>query len=189
MARIYTKTGDKGETGLVGGQRVAKTASAINAYGTVDELNAIVGLCREACRTDKRLNALDGDLETIQHWLFDLGGLLACAPEDRAAYKLRTFTDAHAQWLEKRMDAATAELPALKHFVLPGGCEAAARLHMARTVCRRAERLCFEDDLEAWRPEGAMIFLNRLSDYFFVMARLANLRLAVDDVKWQAVEP
>jgi cob(I)alamin adenosyltransferase len=189
MARIYTKTGDKGDTGLVGGQRVPKTAAAIEAYGTVDELNSIVGLCREACRADQSLKALDGDLETIQHWLFDLGGLLACAPEDRAQYKLRALSDAHAHWLEKRMDAATAELPPLKHFVLPGGSEAAARLHMARTVCRRAERLCLVDELKPWRPEGAMIFLNRLSDYFFVMARLANHRLAVDDVKWQAVEP
>ncbi len=189
MARIYTKTGDKGETGLVGGQRVSKSAAAIEAYGTVDELNTVVGLARETCCQDKRLALIDGDLATVQHWLFDLGSLLACAPADRAQFKLRPLTDAHAQWMEKRMDVATAELPALKNFILPGGSEAAARLHLARTVCRRAERLCLRDELGPWLPEGAVVFLNRLSDYFFVMARLANFRLNVSDVKWQAVEP
>jgi cob(I)alamin adenosyltransferase len=189
MARIYTKTGDKGETGLVGGQRVPKTAAVIEAYGTVDELNAVLGLAREACEGEKKLKSLGEDLATVQHWLFDLGGLLAADPADRVKFKLRPMTAQHAQWMEKRMDEATAQLPPLKDFILPGGSEASARMHLARTVCRRAERLCLASELKSWLPDGAGIFLNRLSDYFFVMARLANHRLGVSDVKWQAVEP
>ncbi len=158
--KVYTRSGDDGTTALVGGQRVPKDDRRIEAYGTVDELLAVVGLCRAAAP------GLDADLARVQHQLFNVGSILATLPDDVGPQQPR-ITDDDIAWLEQAMDAANADLPALTSFVLPGPDEANARLHLARTVCRRAERLVVgmhECDAEAR-------YLNRLSDALFVWAR------------------
>lgn len=192
MAKIYTKVGDKGSTSLLGGQKVPKDDDRIAAYGTVDELNSVLGWARSALDAAarapgapavERLATLNADLENIQHWLFDLGGLLASNREDRAKFKLAAFTPERVSWLESRIDAATAVLPPLKEFILPGGSEAASRLHVARTVARRAERRMI--GLGEHIPENAIPFINRLSDYLFTVARWVNHKLGVADVVWK----
>lgn len=193
MAKIYTKTGDKGQTGLVGGQKVSKTDPRIHAYGTVDELNSCIGFVRsELTRITKTqklasiesFTSLNADLETIQHWLFDLGSLLAAVAGDREKYKLVPITETRIQWMEQKIDAATAVLKPLREFVLPAGSESSTRMHLARTVARRAERAMMEmTDL----PELAIPFINRLSDYLFVMARLCNHLEGQTDVPWKKV--
>jgi cob(I)alamin adenosyltransferase len=186
VAKIYTKVGDKGQTSLVGGQKLSKSETRLEAYGTVDELNSVIGLARVACDADGLTN-LNADLETIQHWLFDLGGLLASLPADREKFGLLPVGEDRIRWLEERIDSATTVLKPLRDFILPGGSEPAAILHVARTVARRAERHMVEmkDDL----PENAIPFINRLSDYFFVMARFCNHVLQVDDVIWKKTKP
>ncbi|MBI3554931.1 MAG: cob(I)yrinic acid a,c-diamide adenosyltransferase [Deltaproteobacteria bacterium] len=199
MAKIYTKVGDKGQTGLVGGQKISKSDVRLDAYGTVDELNSFLGLARTVigqialskAPTDSRvidrafdsLLNLNGDLETIQHWLFDLGGLLASVPEDREKFKLVPISQQQIAWLEARIDGATGLLKPLREFILPGGSECASHLHVARTVARRAERhmVAMSGDC----PENAIPFINRLSDYLFTMARFCNYLLAVEDVIWK----
>ena len=160
--KVYTRTGDDGKTALVGGQRVAKDDARIEAYGTVDELNAVVGLCRAA------MPERDTSLARVQHQLFNVGSILATLPGDVGPQQPRV-TDGDVAWLEAEMDAANATLPALTSFVLSGPGEANARLHLARTVCRRAERLLVT--LEGCRAE--LQYLNRLSDALFVWARVA----------------
>ena len=169
--KIYTKTGDDGTTGILGGGRVLKSSSRIAAIGDVDELNACLGLCD------------DDALPWIQSVLFELGAELASPPNARI--QSRTIGDAHAKRLEEQMDAMTAGLPTLKNFILPGGSEQATRLHLARAICRRAERsvLVLHNE-EPQRPE-LLVFLNRLSDWLFVAARTANAREGVPDVDWQ----
>lgn len=191
MARIYTKGGDKGETSLVGGQRVSKTHAQIEAYGTIDELNTVIGLCRAACAgsKDRWFDALDRDLEFLQHWLFDLGSLLAATPDDRARFNLRPLTAGHVTWLEGRIDDMTARLQPLKNFILPAGCPVACHLHQARTVARRAERCMLTPGEAESLPDQAVPFINRLSDYLFVAARYANHLAGLPDVPWKAVDP
>ena len=175
LSRIYTKTGDKGTTALGDGRRVAKDAPRIEAYGTVDELNAVLGLALLAV-TDAEGTAL---LKTIQNDLFDLGADL-CVPErpkrGRAAQARKPLrvNEAHVRPLEQAIDRFNAALQPLRSFVLPGGTAASAWLHLARTVCRRAERrLVALARKEPINPQ-AIIYLNRLSDLLFVMARRAN---------------
>ncbi|MBI3542132.1 MAG: cob(I)yrinic acid a,c-diamide adenosyltransferase [Deltaproteobacteria bacterium] len=197
MPKIYTKVGDKGRTGLVGGQKIAKNDARLDAYGTVDELNSVLGLARVTVdriardraksgilvdRSFDSLMRLCGDLELVQNWLFDLGGLLASVPADRKKFKLAPMQDWQIRLLEERIDGATALLKPLREFILPGGSEAAAHLHVARTVCRRAERaiVAMKKDV----PPNAVPFVNRLSDYLFTMARYCNYLLAVEDVAW-----
>lgn len=200
MAKIYTKFGDHGETALVGGQKISKSDTRIDAYGTVDELNSVLGLARAALGAATRaaaaassgsavdgLSRLNADLETLQHWLFDLGSLLASSPKDRQKYALPPMRPEQVSWLEERIDAATAVLNPLKNFILPAGDEAACRLHVARTVARRAERLMVE--MKSDLPEQAIPFVNRLSDYLFVMARFVNHLLGIEDVLWKKTEP
>lgn len=160
--KVYTRTGDDGTTGLVGGQRVPKGDPRIDAYGTVDELMAVIGLCRAASPE------LDSTLAKVQHHLFNVGSILATLPEDVGPQQPRA-TDGNIAWLESCMDETNADLPALTSFVLPGPGEANARLHLARTVCRRAERLVV--GLPGCEVEAR--YLNRLSDAFFVWARAA----------------
>lgn len=189
MAKIYTKVGDKGQTSLVGGQKVSKDDCRLDAYGTIDELNSVLGVVRNAVdRTahgspaPDSLVVLNADLEQIQHWLFNLGSILASLPADREKFKLKNISLDQIKWLEDRIDAATAVLKPLREFILPGGSEIAAHLHVARTVARRAERFMVSiGDL----PENAIPFVNRLSDYLFVMARLANHSVGVEDVTWK----
>ncbi|HEY2070436.1 MAG TPA: cob(I)yrinic acid a,c-diamide adenosyltransferase [Rhizomicrobium sp.] len=178
LNRIYTKTGDKGETALGDGTRLPKYALRIAAYGTVDETNAVLGLARLSTTGE-----LDAMLARIQNDLFDLGADL-CVPETakRSEGRLRV-DDAQVERLEREIDAMNAELSPLNSFILPGGSPAAAHLHLARTVARRAERLMVE--LAEAEPvnAAAIRYINRLSDHLFVAARFANDKGAAD-VLW-----
>ena len=176
--KIYTKTGDRGDTGLFGGPRVRKDDPRIEAYGTVDELNAVLGLVR--CEP---LEApLDALLASIQRELFDLGAELATPDPQRLG--THTIAAPHIARLEAAVDQHEAHLEPLKVFILPGGTRAAALLHLARTVCRRAERrLVTLADREAISAD-LIIYLNRLSDLLFVLARSANRSAGLADVPW-----
>jgi cob(I)alamin adenosyltransferase len=177
--KLYTKTGDDGTTGLFGGARVKKASLRVDAYGTVDELNAVVGLARAA-----KLEAfIDGVLAQVQVDLFTLGAELACVPGKEAKMSMKLLDAADAERLEKAIDAAEEGLPPLKSFVLPGGSAQASALHFARTVCRRAERGVLALDDAPARSE-IVIYLNRLSDLLFVLARKANVTAGVEDVPW-----
>lgn len=172
LNKIYTKTGDDGETALGTGARVAKHALRVQAYGTSDELNAFVGVARLHAE-----GAVDESLARIQNDLFDLGADL-CRPEmekdAEAEYPPLRMVAAQTDRLEAEIDGMNAELEPLRSFILPGGSALAAQLHVCRTVCRRAERLSVElATLEAVNPD-AVRYLNRLSDWFFVAARMAN---------------
>jgi cob(I)alamin adenosyltransferase len=178
--RIYTKTGDDGITGLFGGGRVSKDSARIEAYGNVDELDSVIGLCCASSQYDW-LNDL---LRSIQEKLFVLGADLATPLETRSDYKIPRIEETDSEYLEKEIDKHTAELPPLTKFILPGGSELAARLHIARTVCRRAERsLVHLANLEEIGKQD-IIYLNRLSDLLFVLARRANQLAGVSDVEW-----
>lgn len=173
--KIYTRTGDTGETALFGGKRVSKDDARIEAYGTVDELNSFIGVVRAAWPE----SPVDGELERIQNDLFDVGAQLAAPGNDR-------FTGADPRRideLEAAIDHAEKELTPLTNFILPGGSMAAAQLHVARTVCRRAERIVVSLGPEA--PRGTIVYLNRLSDFLFVAARFVNAKLDTADVIWK----
>lgn len=179
--KVYTKTGDKGQTNLVGGEKVDKNHPRLQAYGDVDELNGHVGeLLAQVPRIDD-LNSVIKQLETIQHRLFNLGSLMAC-PEDRLGM-IPEFSEHWVQDLEKWMDEYSQMLPDLKNFILPGGHPLSAKAHIARTVCRRCERHSVSL-LEYDSLATAFQFLNRLSDYFFVLARHLNHTHQVPDVEW-----
>jgi len=188
--KIYTRTGDDGTTGLFGGDRVAKSHPRIHAYGTVDETNAAVGLARaflpmSGLGEDDR-ERLDGLLMQIQHDLFVLGGDLASPHATR--YPVPRVEPGHVEPLEQAIDAMDGEIEPLKHFILPGGTAAAAALHVARTVARRAERLTVETGAHEQVSEHVVHYLNRLSDLLFTAARWANARAGVEDVKWVPIE-
>jgi cob(I)alamin adenosyltransferase len=180
--KIYTKTGDTGETGLFGGGRVPKHHSRVEAYGDVDELNSCLGVVRAT----PPVHFFDELLETIQRDLFSLGGQLATPDPDkvRKALEKAELTHARITAFERVMDEADSELPALTAFVLPAGSPKAAALHLARTVCRRAERNVVRLSREAELPGLFVVYLNRLSDLLFTLARLANHREGPGDVTW-----
>jgi cob(I)alamin adenosyltransferase len=182
--RVYTRRGDAGDTSLAGGQRVAKNNLRIEAYGTVDELNSFMGLARESAR---ELPELDGILRRVQHELFNLGSILATLPEDVHAKQAR-ITTAESEQLEREIDRMNEGLPALRSFVLPGGSRLNAELHICRTVCRRAERICVS--LAAIEPidDAIVKYLNRLSDAFFVWSRWASHQLGVPETMWEPNE-
>lgn len=183
LSRIYTKTGDQGRTRLVGGQQVAKDDPRIETYGTVDELNAFLGLARVSS-VEHSLHDLAAILLRVQHELFNLGSLLATRPEDLHPRQPR-ITDADVAQLEREIDQCNAELGPLKSFVLAGGTRLNAELHACRTICRRAERaLVALARLEEVPPE-ALRYLNRLSDALFVWSRWASRAQGVADVLWQ----
>jgi len=171
LTRIYTKTGDDGTTGLSDGSRVSKSDSRIEAYGTVDELNAVVGLSVCSAREASAPSEFVELLEAIQHDLFDLGADLATPGEPENALRV---TPEQGERLEKAIDRLNADLEPLSSFVLPGGSEFASWLHLARTVCRRAERAIVTLAQESPVGDAALIYINRLSDFFFVLARRAN---------------
>ena len=187
LNRIYTKRGDTGETGLAGGQRVPKDSLRIEAYGTVDELNSFAGLanvsCQEQCGQDPRMGLLAASLRRVQHELFNLGSILATRPEDVHPKQAR-ITMAEIEQLEREIDAMNEDLPPLRSFVLPGGTRLNAELHVARTVCRRAERLVVALAREDSVPPEAIQYLNRLSDAIFVWSRWANFVLQVPELLW-----
>jgi cob(I)alamin adenosyltransferase len=177
--KLYTKTGDDGTTGLFGGARVPKASRRVDAYGTVDETNAAIGLAR-AARLDP---AIDAVLERIQVDLFTLGAELACVPGREAKLGMTLLGEEDIVRLERAIDDADAACPPLKSFVLPGGSPQAAALHFARTVSRRAERALLSlDDTPARRE--LVVYLNRLSDLLFALARQANVVAGVPDVPW-----
>lgn len=177
--KIYTKTGDDGTTGLYGGDRVSKNSRRIHAIGEVDELNASIGLARLYAKDDP----LDTLLEKIQSWLFDLGAELASPAGGKFDVKL--IRTQHIAELEESIDAQTEVLPELKAFILPGGSPLAGYLHLARSICRRAERaVLWHHEEESVSPE-ARLLLNRLSDWLFTAARTANHSRNVNDIEWR----
>lgn len=177
--RIYTRTGDKGKTSIIGG-RVDKDDTRVEAYGTVDEVNCFVGQAIQELDPKLFKDVLD-DLEKIQHELFDCGGDLANVTEKRVIKLQQESID----YLEKKIDEYIKEAPELERFILPGGSKPAALIHIARTVTRRAERLVVKlVKADSKTPELALMYLNRLSDYFFALARVINFRLNVSDVEY-----
>jgi cob(I)alamin adenosyltransferase len=188
LNRIYTKGGDKGETALAGGQRVPKDSPRIEAYGTVDELNAFVGLACVTCGDETtrapQLGKLLGILRRVQHELFNLGSQLSTLPKDLHPKQAR-ITPTEIEQLEREIDAMNEDLPSLRSFVLPGGTRLNAELHTARTVCRRAERLTVALARLEETPPDAVRYLNRLSDALFVWSRWASHVLGVPEVLWE----
>lgn len=183
--KIYTKTGDDGTTGLFGGDRVPKDHPRVVAYGTVDELNCHIGWIRSM----RVPPDIDEALGRIQDELFSLGADLATPADAKAASKVRRVVSGDADWLEQSIDRFDAEIPALRNFVLPGGDGAAAAAHLARAVCRRAERASVT--LSHAEPVGpaTVIYLNRLSDFLFTLGRVLNHRAAVTEQPWVAKTP
>lgn len=195
--KIYTKTGDDGTTGLFAGGRVSKHDPRINAYGTVDELNAILGVVeatlRDAAHADSQVDSsllldLSRDLIRLQHDLFSVGAELASPDPEKNGTKLIAERDVLR--LEERIDALEARLEPLTFFILPGGSRSAAELHWARTLCRRAERdvVSLATDPTVADCTTVVTYLNRLSDLLFVMARAANSALRISDTRWEKPE-
>ncbi len=178
LSKIYTRTGDRGETGLGDGTRVPKDNTRVEAFGTVDELNSLIGVLL----TGQLPDDIRATLTRVQHWLFDLGGELSVPGRRAVAAEQVTF-------LEQTLDRLNGALEPLRDFILPGGCAAAAYCHLARTVCRRAERrLVTLGTVESINPDS-LRFLNRLSDLLFVMARSLNRDAGYPDVLWQHTRP
>jgi cob(I)alamin adenosyltransferase len=178
--KLYTKTGDDGTTGLFGGGRVRKASTRVEAYGTVDETNAFLGVAR----TTGLPPAIDAILAPIQEDLFALGAELACVPGKEGKLSMTPIGEADIARLEHAIDDADAACAPLKSFVLPGGSPQAAALHVARTVCRRAERAVLALD-DAPARGDVVIYLNRLSDLLFALARWANVLAGAPDVPWK----
>jgi cob(I)alamin adenosyltransferase len=185
LSRIYTRTGDEGRTSLVGGQRVAKDAVRIEAYGTVDELNAAIGLALTSIpQGSPPLQLMAARLSRVQHELFNLGSLLATEPNDLQPGQ-PVITPGDVTRLEQEMDEANATMEPLRSFVLPGGCRLNAELHLCRTICRRAERRVVTLAAQQPTPPEAVHYLNRLSDALFVWSRLASRLLRQPETIWQ----
>jgi cob(I)alamin adenosyltransferase len=186
--RVYTRQGDGGETALAGGQRVPKDGLRIEAYGTVDELNAFLGTARatvsEAAQQAPPIALLAGILLRVQHELFNLGSILATLPDDVHPKQARV-TDADVAQLEKEMDLMNEVLPPLRSFVLPGGSRLNAELHICRTVCRRAERACVTLRRAEIIPPETVRYLNRLSDALFVWSRWASHVTGTPETLWE----
>lgn len=180
--KIYTRTGDKGQTSLLNGKRVPKDSLRIETYGTIDELNSHAGMLRDL------LDGKNAELLTqVQMKLFDLGSTLAAG--DAATlerFKVPQVQDADVVKLEQAMDAMDADLPRMRHFILPGGHPAISQAHICRTVCRRAERMAIRLAAEEEVPEIAVRYLNRLSDLFFMLARWTGWRLHIPETIWSA---
>ena len=181
-ATIYTRTGDLGTTGLVGGTRIKKNDPRIHLYGEVDELNSCIGLAISFLTNDFEKNFL----YEIQSSLFDLGSNLACEKEMRTKFRLPQIKDALIEKLEKEIDQMDSLLPSLKTFILPGGSHEASAFHVCRTVCRKVERkmVDFSDQHSKEIPESALRFINRLSDYFFTLARYTNYIKKIEEINW-----
>jgi len=177
--KLYTKTGDDGTTGLFGGARVPKASARVSAYGTVDETNAAIGLAR-AMRPAETIDAV---LALVQQDLFALGAELACVPGRESKLNITFVGPSEIARLEGAIDEADGACPPLDSFILPGGTSAASALHLARTVCRRAERAVLAIDDAKPRPD-VVIYLNRLSDLLFALARRANVAAGIADVRW-----
>lgn len=181
--KIYTKTGDLGKTSLIGGTKVPKSDIRIDSYGTIDELNSFIGLVSDYL-TD---NALKAKLKEIQDRLFTIGSSLACDPDKAPLMKIPDLKEEDIQLLEREMDSMNEVLPVMKNFILPGGHVAVSTAHIARCVCRRAERLCVNIKESGSFIDPLVIkYLNRLSDYLFVLARYIGHILQVEEIAWRA---
>ncbi len=181
--KIYTKTGDTGSTSLIGGVRVPKNHIRIESYGTVDELNSQLGLVNDLCAKAD----ISAWLREVQDRLFTLGSELATAPDKEIRMKLPDLHDSDVAWLEERIDLMNAALPEMRSFILPGGNTAASACHVARCICRRAERICVGMAAEEEPiPELAIRYLNRLSDFLFVLARYITHLDGGTDLPWRA---
>jgi cob(I)alamin adenosyltransferase len=181
LTRIYTKTGDEGLTGLGGGRRVPKDSARVRAYGTVDELNSAIGVALALGLSDR----LVAELGRIQNELFDLGSDLCWPNDDDRRDRIPTVQPHHIENLETLIDELNETVGPLTNFLLPGGSPGAAQLHLARTVCRRAERETITLSREEAIGELVLPYLNRLSDALFVMARYENHTLGVDEPLWR----
>jgi cob(I)alamin adenosyltransferase len=179
--KIYTKTGDKGTTSLIGGTKVLKSDLRIEAYGTVDELNSYVGLCRDLITDETSKKTL----QEIQDRLFTIGSSLACDPEKEPKMKIPDLKEEDIIFLEKEIDRMNESLPEMKSFVLPGGHSTVSHLHIARCVCRRAERCCVRLQENDQATLLIIKYLNRLSDHFFVLARFISHLLGADEIPWK----
>lgn len=187
--KIYTKTGDKGTTSLIGGTKVPKSHLRIEAYGTVDELNSYVGLCKDLLADDAGKKIL---LE-VQDRLFTIGSSLACDPIKETKMRIPDLKETDVKLLEKEMDKMNEAIPEMKNFILPGGHTTLSHLHIARCVCRRAERCCVRLELETLPAGQAGLeveeiiikYLNRLSDYLFVLSRYTGNQLKVEEIPWK----
>ena len=180
-SKIYTKTGDDGTTGLVGGNRVKKYDARLEAYGTVDELNAAIGMLA-ALNEDKEIDKL---LIKIQNKLFNIGSRLASDEKGEEVTSSLALKNEDIEWIEKAIDRFDAELPQLTRFILPGGDKVVAQCHVARTICRRAERRILEF-AEANKVQPELVkYINRLSDFLFVLARVSGFRRGVEERPWE----
>jgi cob(I)alamin adenosyltransferase len=182
LNRIYTKAGDQGQTHLAGGQRVAKDSLRIECYGTVDELNAVVGMA--GVSSGDLVPELAAILRRVQHELFNLGSILATQPADVHPKQAR-ITSAEISQLEAEIDRMNADLAPLRSFVLPGGSRLNTELHACRTICRRAERIAVSLAREEEIPPEAIQYLNRLGDAFFVWSRWVNHMAGIPEVLWE----
>ncbi len=179
--KIYTKTGDKGTTSLIGGKKVSKSDNRITAYGTVDELNSHIGLCRDVL-TDEMVTHT---LSDIQHTLFALGAHLAQDPDKTSTLEMPALRSDLPAPLESEIDRMEEQLPPLKTFIVPGGHVHISYIHIARTVCRRAERVVVMLDKESPVQPVIKEYLNRLSDYLFVLARYTGMQYNIADIPWE----
>jgi cob(I)alamin adenosyltransferase len=180
--KIYTKTGDKGSTSLIGGTKVPKSHLRIEAYGTVDELNSYIGLCIDLLNDEKSRTIL----QEVQDRLFTVGSSLACDPVKEPKMKIPDLKESDITLLEQEMDKMNESVPAMKNFILPGGHPTVSQLHVARCICRRAERCCVRLNLEGEEVEPIVLkYINRLSDYLFVLARYTGFLLNAKEIPWK----
>ena len=180
--KIYTKTGDAGKTSLIGGTKVSKSHRRIDAYGTIDELNSFTGLSLDHLQSFD----IENVLAEIQDRLFTIGSALACDPDKETKLKIPDLKEPDVVLLENEMDKMNVVLPEMKSFILPGGHVAVSTLHVTRCVCRRAERLCVGLEKKKDEIDPLIIkYLNRLSDYLFVLARFAAMKLGAEEIPWK----
>lgn len=180
--KIYTKTGDKGSTSLIGGTKVPKSHLRIEAYGTVDELNSYIGLCRDLLQEEQSRQLL----QEVQDRLFTIGAALACDPVKEPKMRIPDLKESDVSLLETEMDRMDTVIPPMKSFILPGGHPSLSQLHIARCVCRRAERCCVRMEQESLEVDGLILkYLNRLSDYLFVLSRYSGHLLNLPEVAWR----
>jgi cob(I)alamin adenosyltransferase len=179
--KIYTKVGDKGTTSLIGGTKVLKSDLRIEAYGTVDELNSYIGLCNDVLK-EERSNQI---LKEVQDRLFTIGSSLACDPDKEPKMKIPDLKEEDVSLLETEIDKMNEALLQMKSFILPGGHVTVSHIHIARCICRRAERCCVRLNEQAKEDLLILKYLNRLSDYLFVLARYASHLLKAEEIAWK----
>jgi cob(I)alamin adenosyltransferase len=180
--KIYTKTGDKGSTSLIGGTKVPKSHLRIEAYGTVDELSSWIGLCKDLLTDEAGKNML----QEVQDRLFTMNASLACDPIKEPKMRIPDLKEEDITLLEREMDRMNEDIPPMKSFILPGGHPVLSQLHIARCVCRRAERCCVRLEQENLEVESVILkYLNRLSDYLFVLARYTGHQMGIEEIPWK----